>query len=127
MPGWQGRILRVNLTRKKIVVQELDAAVAKAFIGGRGLAAKILWDELPPGVDPLSPHNKLIFAAGPLTGLPGPNFGKLVVTAKSPLTGGYGDGNIGTWVAVNLRKAGYDALVMEGRAEKPSSIYVEDG
>jgi Aldehyde:ferredoxin oxidoreductase len=127
MPGWQGRVLRVNLTRKKIVVQELDAAVAKAFIGGRGLAAKILWDELPPGVDPLSPHNKLIFAAGPLTGLPGPNFGKLVVAAKSPLTGGYGDGNIGSWVAVNLRKAGYDALVVEGRAEKPSYIYVEDG
>lgn len=125
MPGWQGRILRVNLTKKKAVAQSLDAAVAAKFIGGRGLAAKILWDELPPGVDPLSPHNKLIFAAGPLTGLPGPNFGKLVVAAKSPLTGGYGDGNIGTWAAVNLRKAGYDALVVEGRADRPTYLYIE--
>jgi len=125
MAGWQGRVLRVDLTRKKAVVQELDVSVAHQFIGGRGLAVKILWDELPPGVDPLSPYNKLIFAAGPLTGLPGPNFGKLVVAAKSPLTGGYGDGNIGTWVAVNLRKAGYDALVVEGKAERPSYIYIE--
>lgn len=115
----------MDLTRKKVVVQELDASVARQFIGGRGLAVKILWDELPPGVDPLSPYNKLVFAAGPLTGLPGPNFGKLVVAAKSPLTEGYGDGNIGTWVAVNLRKAGYDALVVEGKAEKPSYIYIE--
>ncbi|MFZ8807835.1 MAG: aldehyde ferredoxin oxidoreductase family protein [Pyrobaculum sp.] len=127
MAGWQGRILRVDLTRRKAVVQGLDASAARAFIGGRGLAIKILWDELPPGVDPLSPYNKLIFAAGPLTGLPGPNFGKLVVAAKSPLTGGYGDGNIGSWAAVSLRKAGYDALVVEGRAEKPSYIYIEDG
>jgi len=119
--------LRVDLTRRKAVVQGLDASAAWAFIGGRGLAIKILWDELPPGVDPLSPYNKLIFATGPLTGLPGPNFGKLVVAAKSPLTGGYGDGNIGSWAAVNLRKAGYDALVVEGRAEKPSYIYIEDG
>ncbi|MCU7786621.1 aldehyde ferredoxin oxidoreductase family protein [Pyrobaculum sp. 3827-6] len=125
MPGWQGSILRVNLTKRKWVVQRLDPAVARDFIGGRGLAVKILWDELPPGVDPLSPHNKLIFAAGPLTGLPGPNFGKLVVAAKSPLTGGYGDGNIGSWAAVNLRKAGYDALVVEGRAERPVYIFID--
>ncbi|MFN3803684.1 MAG: aldehyde ferredoxin oxidoreductase family protein [Pyrobaculum sp.] len=125
MAGWQGRILRINLTRRKHVAQGLDAGVAKDFIGGRGLAAKILWDELPPGVDPLSPHNRLIFAAGPLTGLPGPNFGKLVVAAKSPLTGGYGDGNIGSWTAVNLRKAGYDALVVEGAADRPVYVHIE--
>ncbi|MEM1889654.1 MAG: aldehyde ferredoxin oxidoreductase family protein [Pyrobaculum sp.] len=125
MAGWQGRVLRVNLTKKKAVTQALDASIAKTFIGGRGLAAKLLWDELPPGVDPLSPYNKLIFATGPLTGLPGPNFGKMVVAAKSPLTGGYGDGNIGTWVAVNLRKAGYDALIIEGRADRPIYLYIE--
>ncbi len=125
MVGWTGRILKVNLTRRKAVAQELDPSVARDFIGGRGLAVKILWDELPRGVDPLSPHSKLVFATGPLTGLPGPNFGKLVVAAKSPLTGGYGDGNVGSWAAVNLRKAGYDALVVEGRADKPTYLYIE--
>jgi len=81
---------------------------------------------LPPGVDALSPENKLIVAAGPLTGLPGPSLGKLVLAAKSPLTGGYGDGNIGTVAAVHLRKAGYDAAVIEGKAEKPAYIYIEN-
>jgi aldehyde:ferredoxin oxidoreductase len=126
MAGWQGRILRVDLTRKKYVVQELDGFVARDFIGGRGLAVKILWDELPPGVDPLSPHNKLVFAAGPLTGLTSVNMGKLVVAAKSPLTGGYGDGNIGAWAGVYMRRAGYDAVVVEGRAEKPTYIYIDE-
>jgi aldehyde:ferredoxin oxidoreductase len=126
MAGWQGRILRVDLTRKKYVVQELDGFVARDFIGGRGLAVKILWNELPPGVDPLSPHNKLVFATGPLTGLTGVNMGKLVVAAKSPLTGGYGDGNIGAWAGVYMRRAGYDAVVIEGRAEKPTYIYIDE-
>jgi len=126
MAGWQGRVLRVDLTRRKYVVQELDGFVARDFIGGRGLAAKILWDELPPGVDPLSPHNKLIFAAGPLTGLTNVNMGKLVVAAKSPITGGYGDGNIGAWAGVYMRRAGYDAVVVEGRAERPTYIYIDE-
>ncbi len=68
---------------------------------------------------PLSPENKLIFATGPLTGIGLPNSGKLVIASKSPLTGGYGDGNSGSWAAVNMRKAGYDALVIEGKASKP--------
>jgi len=74
----------------------------------------------------LSPENKLIFATGPLTGFPLPNSGKLVVASKSPLTGGYGDGNIGTFAAVHLRKAGYDAAVVEGKAEKPVFLHVKD-
>ncbi len=96
------------------------------FIGGRGLAVKILWDELPVGVDPFSPYNKLVIAAGPLSGLPAPSSGKLVVASKSPLTGGYGDGNIGTQASIQLRRAGYDALVIEGRAGKPTYLYIED-
>jgi aldehyde:ferredoxin oxidoreductase len=100
--------------------------MALNFIGGRGFAAKILWDELEPGVDPLAPENKLIFAAGPLTGFGLPNSGKLVVAAKSPLTGGYGDGNMGTWAAVQMRKAGYDAVIIEGKAEAPVVLHVRD-
>jgi len=127
MYGWNGKLLRVNLNKRKAVVQEYGAEMAKNFLGGRGFAAKILWDELKPGIDALSPENRLVFAAGPLTGFALPSSGKLVVAAKSPLTGGYGDGNVGTHAAVQMRKAGYDAMVVEGRAEKPTVLLVQDG
>lgn len=126
MYGWNGRILRVNLSKKKVEVEEYNADFALKYIGGRGFAAKILFDELKPGIDPLGPENKLIVAAGPLTGLPGPSLGKLVIAAKSPLTGGYGDGNVGTMAAVQMRRAGFDALIIDGKAEKPVYIYVEE-
>ncbi|HIP89612.1 MAG TPA: aldehyde ferredoxin oxidoreductase, partial [Thermococcus paralvinellae] len=125
MKGWWGRILRVDLTNNKVKLQEYSPEIAQLFIGGRGLAAKILWDEVR-GVDPLSPENKLVIAAGPFNGLPTPSGGKLVVAAKSPLTGGYGDGNLGTMATVHLRKAGYDAIVIEGKAKKPVYLYIED-
>ncbi|NJE04584.1 aldehyde ferredoxin oxidoreductase [Thermococcus sp. M36] len=125
MKGWWGRILRVDLTNNKVWVQEYSPEVAKKFIGGRGLAAWILWNEVK-GVDPLGPDNKLVFAAGPFNGLPTPSGGKLVVAAKSPLTGGYGDGNLGTMATVHLRKAGYDAIVVEGKAKKPVYLYIEN-
>ena len=126
MLGWNGRLLRVDLTKGKTKVEEYSAEMAEKFIGGRGFAIKILWDELEPGLDPLSPENLLIVAVGPLTGFPLPSSGKMVVASKSPLTGGYGDGNIGSRAAVNLRKAGYDAVVVKGKAEKPSYLLVED-
>ncbi|ANF23634.1 tungsten-containing formaldehyde ferredoxin oxidoreductase [Thermococcus piezophilus] len=125
MKGWWGRILRVDLTNNKVWVQEYSPDVAQQFIGGRGLAIKILWDEVK-GADPLGPENKLVFAAGPFNGLPTPSGGKLVVAAKSPLTGGYGDGNLGTMATVHLRKAGYDAIVVEGKAKKPVYLYIEN-
>ncbi len=124
--GWTGRILRVDLERGKHSVQDLSPKVAVELLGGRGFAAKILWDELEKGTDPLSPENRLIFATGPLTGLLLPSSGKLVVAAKSPLTGGYGDGNIGTKAAVQLKKAGYDLVVVQGRAPQPSVLVIED-
>ncbi|MEM3949058.1 MAG: aldehyde ferredoxin oxidoreductase N-terminal domain-containing protein, partial [Zestosphaera sp.] len=125
MKGWWGRILRVNLSDNSVRVQEYPPEVAMGFIGGRGLAAKILWDEVR-GADPLGPGNKLIFACGPFNGLPTPSGGKMVVASESPLTGGYGDGNLGTMASVHLRRAGYDALVVEGAARKPVYIYIDD-
>ena len=124
--GWTGSILQVDLTKNKTVPETYDSGLALNFLGGRGYAAKILWDRLAPGTDPLSPDNLLIFAAGPLTGVGLPNSGKLVVAAKSPLTGGYGDGNIGTLAAVYMRKAGYDAIVVQGKAERPVILHVKD-
>jgi aldehyde:ferredoxin oxidoreductase len=126
MYGWTGKFLRVDLTKKKAIVDQYDPAIARSFLGGRGFAVKILWDELQPNTDPLSPYNKLVFAAGPLTGWPLPSSGKLVVAAKSPLTGGYGDGNVGTHAAVQMRKAGYDAIIIQGKAEKPTVLLVQD-
>jgi len=127
MYGWNGKFLRVNLNKQKAVAKEYDVAMARSFLGGRGFAAKIMWDELKPGVDPLSPENKLIFASGPLTGFALPSSGKMVVAAKSPLTGGYGDGNIGTYAAVQMRRAGYDAIIIEGKAETPTVLLIQDG
>jgi aldehyde:ferredoxin oxidoreductase len=124
--GWNGVFLQVNLSKNKAVAESYDSSLAFNFLGGRGFAAKILWDKLKPGIDPLSPENKLVFVAGPLTGFGLPNSGKFVVAAKSPLTGGYGDGNIGTFAAVQMRKAGYDAVVIEDKAKSPVILHVKD-
>ncbi|PWV37788.1 MAG: aldehyde ferredoxin oxidoreductase [Desulfurococcaceae archaeon] len=126
MKGLWGKALWVDLSRREVRVWEYPGDYAVNYIGGRGFAAKILWDFLPPGTDPLSPENILIFAAGPLTGL-AVNSGKIVVAAKSPLTGGYGDGNIGSQFGIGLRRSGFDALIVTGRARKPSYIYIENG
>ena len=124
--GWNGRILRVNLSSGEIRFQDYGVDFARKFMGGRGLAIKILWDELIPGTDALSPENILIFATGPLTGLTIPSSGKMVVASKSPLTNGYGDGNLGTLASPNLRKSGIDAIVITGRAEAPSYLLINN-
>ncbi len=126
MKGWWGKILWVDLSKRETKIWEYPKDMALQFVGGRGFAIKILWDHLKPGVDPLSPDNLLIFAVGPVTGF-APSAGKAVVAAKSPLTGGYGDGNIGTKFAVALRRSGFDAIVIQGQARKPVYLYVENG
>lgn len=126
MLGWTGSILRVNLTAKTHRRESFTEEFATTWVGGRGFAVKILFDELQPGIDPLGPENKLVVALGPISGIPAPNTGKAVVAAKSPLTGFYGDGNLGTRVTEQLRKAGYDALIVEGKAERPTLLYIED-
>jgi aldehyde:ferredoxin oxidoreductase len=124
--GWTGNILRINLTTKTIKKETYSEEFARKWVGGRGFAVKILYDELKPGIDPLGPDNKFIVAVGPIAGIPAPNTGKTVVAAKSPLTGGYGDGNLGTRITEHLRRCGYDVLIVEGRAEAPTYIYLQD-
>ncbi len=126
MYGWTGNILRVDLTTKTFRREAFSEEFAHTWVGGRGFALKALWDELEPGIDPLGPKNKFIVALGPIAGIPAPNTGKTVVAAKSPLTGGYGDGNLGTRVTEQLRKAGYDMLIVEGVAAEPTLLYIED-
>jgi aldehyde:ferredoxin oxidoreductase len=126
MYGWTGNILRVNLTNKTFKKESFGEEFAHKWVGGRGFAVKILYDEVKPGTDPLGPDNKFIAALGPIAGIPAPNTGKCVVAAKSPLTGFYGDGNLGTRVSEHLRKAGYDALIVEGKADRPTMLYIQD-
>jgi aldehyde:ferredoxin oxidoreductase len=126
MKGWTGQILRVNLTTKTFKKETFGEDFAHKWLGGRGFAVKTLFDELTPGIDPLGPDNKFIVALGPIAGIPAPNTGKAIVAGKSPLTGGYGDGNLGTRVAEQLRKAGYDALIVEGRAAGPTMLVIQD-
>ena len=125
MKGYAGKLLRVNLSNGKVLKEEISDSMKRDFLGGRGFAIKLLWDEVRHA-DPLSEKNKLIFATGPLSSQLIPSSGKMVIASKSPLTGGYGDGNIGTMASVHLRKAGYDVLVVEGRSEKPCYLLIED-
>lgn len=127
LKGWWGKVLYVNLTTKQVKELIIDAKTYGEFIGGRGLAVKLLWDLNPPGVDPFSPYNHLVIASGPLTAMPLPSSGKLVVASKSPLTGGYGDGNLGSMASYHLRRTGYDAIAITGSSKKPCYLYVEDG
>ncbi len=125
MKGYTGKILRINLSDGRVSKEEISEEMRKKFLGGRGFAVKILWDEVR-GVDPLSEGNEIVFSTGPLTGLPLPSSGKMVIASKSPLTGGYGDGNIGSMAALHLRRAGYDVLIVEGKSERPCYIAIHD-
>ena len=126
MKGWTGRLLRIDLTKGKAVRAEYPKELAIRFMGGRGFAVKLLWDELRQGADPLGPENMLMFLEGPYSGFVMPNSGKVVVAAKSPLTGGYGDGNLGTMAGPNMRKAGLDGIIVTGKAAKPSYLWIDD-
>ncbi|MBM4331775.1 MAG: aldehyde ferredoxin oxidoreductase family protein [Deltaproteobacteria bacterium] len=126
MFGYGGKILRVNLTQKKIEKQGLDPDMAKEWIGGRGFIAKILYEEIPAGTDPLSPENKLVMATGPLSGTFWPSAAKIVFGAKSPLTGGYGDSNLGGLLMAELKYAGYDMIILEGASEEPLYLFIDD-
>ncbi len=124
--GYAGTILRVDLSEEKIEKQPLPIKMAEEFIGGRGFVAKTLFDELPPNTDPLSPANLFVVASGPLSGQFMPASGKTHFGCKSPATGGYGDSNMGGHFGPTLKYAGYDMLVLTGRAVEPSLLVIED-
>jgi aldehyde:ferredoxin oxidoreductase len=121
---WQ--ILRVNLSTGVISKEPLNKLWAERYFGGRGLGAKYLYEELPKGVDALSADNKIILATGPLTGTIVPCSGKLAVISKSPATGMIVDSSIGGIFASKLKYAGYDVLVLEGQAGKPTYLEIID-
>jgi len=127
--GYTGRILLINLSERTTKTIEPHESVLKMFLGGSGLASKILYDILqePEKIDPLDPRNSLIFMTGPLTGSLFPTSGRYSVVAKSPLTGIYGEANAGGFWGAELKFAGYDGIIFIGKAEEPVYVTIFDG
>jgi len=126
MYGWTGVVLRVNLSSGAITREPTNMEDARLFIGARGLGAKLLTDEVPPTTDALSPENKLIFAPGPLSGTFAPAMGRYDVVTKSPLTGAIAASNSGGTFGPELKFAGYDMLVIEGKAKYRSYLWINN-
>jgi aldehyde:ferredoxin oxidoreductase len=124
--GYTGKIVEVDLTASKVSVAELDPTLAQEYMGGKGFGAKILYDQLPIGCEPLSPDNILVFAGGPLTGTMAPSSGRFEVCTKSPATGLWLDSNCGGYFGPELKFAGYDMLIVRGRAEAPVMLVIDD-
>jgi len=127
MKGYNGKFLRVNLTSGQISVEEPPEAYYRRYLGGRGFIVEKLLTEVPAGADPLGPENKLIFALGPMTGQPIPGSGRNSIGAKSPLTGAYGEAEAGGYWGADLKRAGFDAVIVEGASSKPVYLKIEDG
>ncbi|NVM54721.1 MAG: aldehyde ferredoxin oxidoreductase family protein [Candidatus Helarchaeota archaeon] len=126
MLGMNGKIARINLSNETISIEELKEDIIRKYIGGLGIAVRILYDEVPPEVDPLSPENKLIWMIGPLTSLI-TSTTRHVIVSKSPLSGIFGESFSGGYWAYELRKAGLDGIVIEGKAAKPVYIWIDNG
>ena len=126
MAGWTGKLLRVDLTSGQSNVEQIPEEWLREYIGGRGLADRYLFEELDPTVDPLAPENKMIFATGPLTGTPAPCGARYMVVTKGALTGAITTSNSGGHWGPELKFAGYDMLILEGKAPKPSYLYIYD-
>ncbi len=124
--GYSGRILRIDLTNGKIRIVPTEKSLIMGFLGGRGFNSESLYREVSGTVNPLSPENKLMFATGPLVGTAFPLGSRFNVSAKSPLTGILGDSNAGGHFAAEMKFAGYDQIVIEGKSSKPVFVFVHD-
>ena len=124
--SWAGKILRVNLTAGTVKSEPLNMDWAHAYLGSRGLGSKYLVEEVDPKVDPLSPDNKIIWATGPLTGTMASTGGRYTVITKGPLTGAIACSNSGGYWGAELKMAGWDMIIFEGKSPKPVYLYVND-
>lgn len=124
--GYMGKQLRISLNDKSYKTEKINTQVLKDYLGGVGYAAKILFEELDKGIDPLSPDNKIIFATGPLTSYKVPGGGSIEVCFKSPLTKAWGEARCGGNFGPDMKKAGYDFLIIEDRATEPIYLLIDD-
>ena len=125
--GYNGKILHVDLTSLKMKVEEPDELFYRTYLGGGGIASYYLLKDLKPGIDPFSPENILVFASTVVSGVPFAGLTRYTVAAKSPLTGGYGEAEAGGFWGPELKFAGFDAVVITGKAAKPSYLWIHDG
>jgi aldehyde:ferredoxin oxidoreductase len=123
--AWAGHILRVNLTSGEIRLEDTESLVGD-FIGGRGFGQSILFEALAPETSPLGPESVLVFATGPLTGTLAPGSSRLSISGKNALTGGIGSSNVGGHFAPELKYAGFDGLIVEGRSDTPVYLLIEN-
>jgi len=127
MYSYAGKILRVNLTTGQTTTEPLTEEMAKQYVGGIGLGIRLLMDNSTPGTDPFSPDNPIIFATGPLSGTMGPTAGNgYAVVSKSPATGGVGEAKAHGFFGPDLKRAGYDAVIITGKADKLSYLWIDD-
>jgi aldehyde:ferredoxin oxidoreductase len=124
--GFLGRVLFVDLTAKTHEVQAIDPQVYRDYLGGYGLGAWLMWKHFPAGTDPLAPEACFAICSGLLTGLRTPFSGRIQIVGKSPLTGTWADSNSGGSVCSHLRQAGYDAVVVRGKAAEPTLLVIRD-
>ncbi len=122
-----GRLLRVNLSSGEVGTEELGEGERRAYLGGRGYGILLLYRENPAGVEPLSPDNRLVFASSVVGGAPLPGINRVTIASKSPLTHGFGEAEAGGFFGPELRRAGFEVLIIKGRAERPVYLHVEDG
>ncbi len=127
VPGIKHKILRVNLTTREVTVDEPDDLFYRRYLGGAALVAYYLLKEMKPGADALSPDNMLIFALGPMTGTPVPGASRNCIGAKSPLSGGIAKADVGGHFGAELKKAGFDSLIVDGKADTPVYLWIKDG
>jgi aldehyde:ferredoxin oxidoreductase len=127
MNGYMGKLLRVDLSAGEVKDEPLNEEYARAFVGGSGLAARISYDLVSKSTDPLGPDNLLTFITGPLVGTAMPSAGRCNVSAVSPLTRIWGEANTGGYFGPELRFAGYDGIVITGRASKPVWLSIVEG
>lgn len=126
MEGVFGRVLEINLSSNEIQTKQIDETIMNNYLGGLGLATRLLFDNIRPQVDPLSEENVLIIAPGLLVGSGLPTASKTTLTFKSPLTNGFGRSVAGAYLGVELKKAGYDALIIKGKSAVPVYIFIDD-
>lgn len=126
MYGYGGKLLFVDLSTGKVNKKELDEDFARKYVGGNGFGARLLYDNVRAKTDPLGPYNCLIFAPGAFCGTPVPEASKSGFYAKSPLTGAFGEAMLGSGIGPELKFAGYDALIVRGRAESWSYLWIDD-
>jgi len=124
--GYMGKILQVDLTTRRSRTEPLDRTLAEQYWGGHGFGIRLFYDLVDPAVDPLAPENPLIFAVGPFVGTPIPLSGRHSVVAKSPLTGIWGEGDVGGKWGMALKAAGYDVLIVTGAADRPVYLWISE-